>query len=107
MVIVGRGANFILKDRDALHYRLIADMPFRIRRVMEVRWVNEAPAREIIRQSDRDREEFIRHYFQADVNNPEHYHAILNTSMIGIETVIERMVAAARARWNLALEQNA
>lgn len=107
VVIVGRGANFILKDRDALHYRLIADMPFRIRRVMEVRWVNEAPAREIIRQSDRDREEFIRHYFQADVNNPEHYHAILNTSMIGIETVIERMVAAARDRWNLALEQNA
>src|SRR5438067_13378941 len=45
VVIVGRGANFFLKEADALHFRLIADMAFRIRRVMEVRWVNEGPAR--------------------------------------------------------------
>lgn len=101
VVIVGRGANFILKDYDALHYRLIADMPYRIRRVMEVRWVNEGPARDIIAQSDRDRAEFVRHYFGADVNSPEHYHAVLNTSMMGIDTAVERIVAAARDRWNL------
>lgn len=104
VVIVGRGANFILKDYDALHYRLIADLPYRIRRVMEVRWVNEAPAREIIAQNDRDRAEFVRHYFGADVNSPEHYHVVFNTSMLGIETVIDRIVAAARDRWNLPAE---
>lgn len=103
-VIVGRGANFLLRDWDALHYRLIADLPFRIRRVMEVRWVNEGPARDIIAQSDRDRAAFVRHYFDADVNDPEHYHAILNTSRMGIETVIERIVSAARDRWGLAAE---
>lgn len=101
VVIVGRGANFILKDLDALHFRLIADLPYRVKRVMEVRWVNEGPARDIIAQSDRDRADFVRHYFKTDVNNPEHYHAVLNTSMMGIETVIERMVAVARDRWNL------
>lgn len=104
VVIVGRGANFILKRRDALHYRLIADMPFRLKRVMELRWVNEKPAREIIAQSDRERAEFIRHYFHEDVNNPEHYHAVINTSMMGIETIIERIVWAARDRWGLAAE---
>lgn len=98
-VIVGRGANFLLADKDALHFRLIADMPFRIRRVMEVRWVNDGPARDIIAQSDKDRSEFIRHYFHADWDNPEHYHAVLNTSKLGIDTVIERMVAAAKSRW--------
>ncbi len=55
VVIVGRGANFILSDADAIHSRLIADMPSRIRRVMDIRWVNDGPAREIIRQSDHDR----------------------------------------------------
>jgi cytidylate kinase len=99
VVLVGRGANFILKDDDALHYRLIADLPYRIRRVMEVRWVNEGPAREIIEQSDRDRAGFVRHYFQADWDDPLHYHALLNTSRLGIETVIERIVTAAQSRW--------
>jgi len=101
VVIVGRGGNFILKDHDSLHFRLIADLAYRIRRVMEVRWVNEQPAREIIVRSDKDREEFVRHYFGADVNAPEHYHAVLNTSMMSIETVIERIVSTARGRWPL------
>jgi cytidylate kinase len=105
VVLVGRGANFFLKDADALHFRLIADMPFRIRRVMEVRWVNEGPAREIIAQNDRDRAEFIHHYFKANWDDPVHYHAILNTSKLGLQTVIERIVAVARSRWNLPEEQ--
>lgn len=98
-VIVGRGGNFFLRDADALHYRLIAPLPFRIQRVMEVRWVNEGPARETIAQSDRDRAEFIQHYFRADWDNPEHYHAVLNTARLGIETVTEWIVEAARRRW--------
>ncbi len=98
-VIVGRGGNFFLREADALHYRLIASLSFRIQRVMEVRWVNEGPARETITQSDRDRAEFIQHYFRADWDNPEHYHAVLNTARLGIETVTEWIVDAARRRW--------
>lgn len=105
VVIVGRGANFILSNYDVLHYRLIADMPFRIRRVMEARWVNEGPARAIISDSDRDRAEFVRHYFHADWADPLHYHAVLNTSKLGVETVVERLVTAARARWGSAAPQ--
>ncbi len=101
VVIVGRGANFILKDYDALHYRLIADLPYRIRRVMETRWVNEGPARYIIEQNDKDRASFIRRYFQADWEDPVHYHAVLNTSKLGLDTVIERIVAAAKSHWSL------
>jgi cytidylate kinase len=104
VVLVGRGANFLLGEADALHFRLIADMPYRIRRVMEVRWVNEGPAKEIIARSDRDRAEFVRHYFKADWDDPVHYHAVLNTSMMGMETVVDRIVDAASDRWNLRKE---
>ncbi len=99
VVIVGRGGNFILKDADALHVRLVADMPFRIQRVMEVRWVNEGPAKEIIRQNDHDRAAFHRRYFKADWNDPLNYHLVLNTSRLSIPGVIETLVAAAQARW--------
>ncbi|HLH79132.1 MAG TPA: cytidylate kinase-like family protein [Chthonomonas sp.] len=99
VILVGRGGNFILKDADAIHVRLIADMAFRIQRVMEIRWVNEVPAREIIRQSDHDRASFHRHYFQADWENPLNYHLVCNTSRLGILTTIELLVTLARLRW--------
>lgn len=101
VVIVGRGANFILRDYDALHYRLIADLPFRIHRVMETRWVNEGPARYIIEENDKDRSAFIRRYFHADWEDPIHYHAVLNTSKLDIDTVVERIVTMAQSKWNL------
>ena len=99
VVIVGRGGNFLLKDADALHVRLVADMAFRIMRVMEVRWVNEGPARAIIRQSDDDRAAFFRHYFQADGSDPLHYDCVLNTSRIGTAGAVDTIVEAARQRW--------
>jgi len=106
VVLVGRGGNFILKDADALHVRLIADMAFRIQRVMKIRWVNEGPAREIIRQNDHDRAAFHRHYFKADWHDPLNYHLVLNTSRLGIEGVIETLVMVARKRWSGQEEQS-
>ncbi|HET6382631.1 MAG TPA: cytidylate kinase-like family protein [Armatimonadota bacterium] len=100
LVIVGRGGNFILRDADALHVRLVADIWFRIQRVMAVRWVNEGPAREIIVQNDHDRAAFHRHYFKADWNDPLNYHVVLNTSRLGIEQTIETLARMARERWN-------
>lgn len=101
VVIVGRGANFLLAEADALHFRLIADMPYRVRRVMEGRWVNEGPARAIIAESDHDRGAFAQRFFKADWTAPVHYHAVYNTSRLGIETVVDRMVSMARERWGL------
>lgn len=99
VVIVGRGGNFLLKEADAIHVRLVADLAFRLQRVMELRWVNEGPAREIIEKCDRERAAFVRHYFGADVDDPLHYHMILNTSLLGIEGVIETLANEARRRW--------
>jgi cytidylate kinase len=99
IVIVGRGATWLLDKYDALHVRLIADMGFRLDRVMENRWVNEGPAREIIRQSDRDKAAYYRHFFDLDWSDPLHYHLVLNSSKLGIARTVDGLVAAARLRW--------
>jgi cytidylate kinase len=99
VIVVGRGGNFLLAEPGALHVRLVADLAFRIQRVMELRWVNEGPAREIIEKCDRERAAFVRHYFDADVNDPLHYDMVLNTSRLGIEGVIETLTNEARRRW--------
>ncbi|MDR3689842.1 MAG: cytidylate kinase-like family protein [Fimbriimonas sp.] len=102
VVLVGRGAGFFLRDRDALHVRLIADLPFRLKRVMEIRWVTERRAREIIRESDRDRAAFHRRFFDVDWNDPIQYDMVLPTSRTGIDEAIKLLVAAVRSRWQLA-----
>ena len=99
VVIVGRGANFLLRGTDALHVRLVADMPFRIRRVMEIRWINEQPARDAIAQSDRDRLEFCKRHFKGDWNDPIHYDLSLNTAQVGVDAAAELIVKAAVLRW--------
>ncbi|HOC30829.1 MAG: cytidylate kinase-like family protein [Armatimonadetes bacterium] len=99
VVLVGRGGNFLVGGADAIHVRLVADMAFRIQRVMEIRWVNEGPARDIIRQSDLDRVSFVRRFFQADLNDPLHYDMVLNTSRLGMDGVVDILVNSARRRW--------
>ncbi|HEY4003067.1 MAG TPA: cytidylate kinase-like family protein [Candidatus Xenobia bacterium] len=100
VILVGRGANFFLKFFDALHVRLVADMAYRIKRVMEVRWVNAGPAKDIIAQSDQDRAAFFRYFFQTEWSDPLNFHVVLNTSRLGIEAVTAAIVSVARQRWS-------
>ncbi len=98
VVVVGRAGHLILQSHDALHVRLVADPAFRIRRVMEVRWVAESAAREIISQNDHDRASFLRHYFKHDWSDPVQYDAVLNVSTPGLEHSIQALLTLARLR---------
>jgi cytidylate kinase len=90
MVIVGRGGNLLLRGRpDAIHVRLIADMPFRLKRVMEVRWVTEEVARLLIQKFDKNQALYYRHIFRTDCADPMHYDMVLRTDLLGIERVVD------------------
>jgi cytidylate kinase len=92
VIIIGRGGNFMLRGRpDTLHVRLIADMPYRIKRVMEARWINEQPARELIAKNDRNALLFYKHVFHADPNNPMLFDAVLRTDILGVERVVDML----------------
>jgi len=99
VVLVGRGAGFILDHFDRLHVRLIAEMPFRIKRVMEIRWASEHHAQEIIRQNDHDRAAFHRKFLGVDWNDPTGYDLVVPTSRLGVKRAIEAIVSVARSRW--------
>ena len=90
VVIVGRGGNLLLRDNPStLHVRFIADMPYRIRRVMEIRWLAEEPARELIAKSDRDKASFYRHVFGVDWSDPMLYDLVIRTDRAGLEPTID------------------
>lgn len=90
VIILGRAGNLLLRGHpDTLHVRLIADMPFRIKRVMEIRWVNEGPAREIIAKSDHNKALYFRHIFQVNWGDPKLYDMVIRTDEVGIERTVD------------------
>jgi cytidylate kinase len=90
VVIIGRGGNFLLRGHpNTLHIRLIADLPYRIKRVMEIRWISEQPARELIAKNDHNAALFYRHVFHADPNNPMLFDMVMRTDILGVEKVVD------------------
>jgi cytidylate kinase len=84
VLLVGRGGCRILReDPRAFHVRMAAGFGVRLRRVMEYRWLAEAPALKFIEQTDAHRRRFYESYFEIDWSNPLGYHVTVNTGRLG------------------------
>jgi cytidylate kinase len=100
VLLVGRGGSRFLRDHArAFHARLVAAMPIRVRRVMEHRWLREAPALKLIADTEARRRRFHHDYFGADWSDPLEYHLTVNTGRLGPAAVDLLAFAAARF-WN-------
>jgi cytidylate kinase len=99
-VIVGRGAPYFLRDRaDTVRVFVYAPRDYKYRRVLdEVK--NEAEAKHLIDTVDREREEFIRHYYNSEWPARHLYNAMFNTAVGDEETVenILRLIETANKR---------
>lgn len=90
VIIVGRGANIVTaKMPHVLHVRLVANLEDRIERVC--REYNKTPeaARRYCLDEDPARTRYIKTYFKTDINDPLHYHLVINTSKLGYEQVAQ------------------
>jgi cytidylate kinase len=98
-VILGRGGQAALGDRDdAVHIQLVGTLPDRARRIAEWRGISEAEAVEQCRRVDEDRAAYVRRFHAVDVHDPLLYHAVLNTSRLGIQGASEAALAVVRHR---------
>lgn len=102
-IIVGRGAAFILADRPGvLHVQLEASLEARIRYcMMEAEELppdarpGEVPLRRLCLEVDRARAAYIRRHFGRDWRDPSHYHMVIDTGRLGLETAVELIALAA------------
>jgi cytidylate kinase len=100
VLLVGRaGSRFLRGHPGAFHVRLVATLPVRVRRVMEHRWLREAPARQLIQASDGQRCRFYQDYFGADWSDPLEYHLTANTGRLG-PAAIDLVAFAAERFWS-------
>ncbi|MCL2191591.1 MAG: cytidylate kinase family protein [Treponema sp.] len=81
-VIVGRGANIILKHLPAIiSIFLSSPNEVRVERVKSYFHCDEKRAAQIIERSDRDRAGFYRSFFDIEWRHPGNYHLSFNTGI--------------------------
>ncbi len=90
-IILGRGANFILPQKDAFSVRIIAPEDARIKNAMQT---TDDEAKRYIIKTDADRRAFIRKYFNTDITDPSYYDLIINMRAMSVDGAVETIKTA-------------
>ena len=81
VILIGRGGNMITaKLPDVLHVRLVAPFEKRVGHIHKSHGMTEAEGRKFCQTEDRGRERYLKKYFDADINDPQLYHMVINTA---------------------------
>jgi cytidylate kinase len=98
-VVLGRAAALVLRNRpDTLHVRLDGPPD---RRLADAVARSGRPVDEVRRDMetiDRGREAYVRHFYRTDPALGRHYHLVVDSTAFHLDTVVDLVVAAARAR---------
>ncbi|MBR1567051.1 MAG: cytidylate kinase-like family protein [Oscillospiraceae bacterium] len=97
-VFVGRCADYVLRSReDLVRIFLMADMPYRIKTVMERKSLTQDQAKKLIREVDKDRSSYYRYYTDQTWGESGCYDLCLNVGRVGIEGAAESIEAFIKA----------
>ena len=92
-VIVGRGADYILREReDCLHVFIHADMSSRAKRVVELYGETDKKIEDRLRDKDAKRKVFYRSFTLRDWGLCENYDISLDSAKIGIDKCVDIIV---------------
>ncbi len=89
-VIVGRGADYILRDcKDLTSVFIHADLDFRARRVAEFEHISEAKARDMAVKADKKRASFYNFQTEKKWGAVDSYNLAVDTSHLGIDGAVK------------------
>ena len=94
-VIVGRCANFILKDQPGcFHVFIHADDEYRKQRIMQKYDLDKNAAAREIEKTNRERANYCRHYTGKNWGDAVNYDLTLNSSSLGIDEAVKMIIEA-------------
>ena len=98
VVILGRGGQAVLKDReDTLHVRVVATQDFKLDVVKERdQLTDDEDAIRRMRGVDDRRRTYIKRHYKVDWDNPHLYSVIVNTGFLGVDGAVDAIVCAAQ-----------
>jgi cytidylate kinase len=95
-VVLGRAGAVVLREHPgALHVRLDGPRERRIARAMEREGITQADAERMLRDADRAREAYVRHFYSADARDPSLYHLVIDSTALDLDVVVELVALAA------------
>jgi hypothetical protein len=98
-VVLGRAAALVLGQRaDTLHVRLDGPAERRLEAAVARSGRPWDEVRREMEVTDRTREAYVRHFYRCDPSAAKHYHLVIDSTAVPVETVVELVVTAARAR---------
>lgn len=99
VVVVGRGANFIVGPAGGFHLRVVAPREQRVRVVAARRGISPRDAEREVDASDRERAAFIRKLYRRDIDDPLGYDLMVDLGALDEETALETVVTAAHGKF--------
>ena len=91
-VIIGRCADYILRDRKCLNVFICAPEEFRIQRLMKEESLSEEEAEKLMRRKDRTRETYYNYYTFGSWGHAAGYHLCVDSSVLGIEETADYII---------------
>ena len=89
-VIVGRNADYVLKDReDCLHAFIYADMDYRADRIVRLYGESEKSPQARLTEKDKRHKVNYQHYTGRSWGQAQNYDVCLNTSTLGVENCVD------------------
>lgn len=94
VVLVGRGAQFLLPREKGLCVRIIAGKKFRVERIAASRNLGASAARQLVEETDLGRREFAQRFFHREIDDPHHYDLVINAERIGPDDAANMILQA-------------
>jgi cytidylate kinase len=91
-VIIGRCADYILRDLTCLNVFIFAPEEFRIRRLAESENLTLEQAEKLMRKKDRTRETYYNYYTFGAWGQASNYNLCIDSSILGIEGTAQYIV---------------
>jgi len=87
--MVGRGSNIITaKMPNGLNVRLVSSWEKRVKHIQEYYGMKLKEAEEYISKEDRNRRNYIKKYFNKDIDDPLQYDMVINVDRLGPQETI-------------------
>ena len=102
VVLVGRGANFATSGlAHGLHLRLVGSPAQRAAHLAELRGLTREQALLHLRRTDAARRNYVKSFFQTDIDDPAVYDLVLNMDRLTITSAADTAMAVLHSRGEL------
>ncbi|MEQ9309056.1 MAG: cytidylate kinase-like family protein [Balneolaceae bacterium] len=88
-IIVGRGANFICRNSNSFHIRVVSPLEKRVKYYAQKEGISSKNSLEIITKKDSERANFITRNFNKNIDASSNYDLVITSGSFDLDTVAE------------------